>query len=166
MLRFSISLALFLAAVATLFIYTTKGLPDLSSEVIDALVSVLRFWFCIFLNLSILVALLRSVKFLFHRCIDHKSLQLLTCDKEKEEYIALIGYGDLTKVWRKFLFSIVWLSAVFMIIAALLSYLMSDYNSLFDWFDVKILYLFILFSGYGAIVLLPMRSKEVRFKRC
>jgi len=167
MLLVSLVFSSVVAGGITLFVYMQQGFVPLSGEVLGALYEIFYFWFLLLLNIAIPLALFINAKYLFNHCIDGVSLKLLSCPKEGEqEVIETIGYGDLIKVWRKWLLLIVWGSAALMLFSVLFSYMFTSYSSLFEWFNVYILYLFISFSGFFAIVLLASRCKQVRLSSC
>lgn len=167
MLFVTIVLTSAISLLITFILYLKEGMPKLESEIYRALYTIFSFWFLLLLNLTIPLALFINAKYLFNRCINGVSLKLLSCAKdEKREVIETIGYGDLVKVWRKWLFLIVWNSAVLMLLSVAYSYLFTSNDSIFDWFNVYILYFFILISGYSSIVLLTSRCKSVRISKC
>lgn len=166
-LRISVSSvfsAIFFSSIITFFIYLRQGSAQLSSEVIEALVQVFLFWFPLIWSVSLLVALFRSLKYIFNRCIDGYELKLLEC--KKSDVIETIGYGDLLKVWRRWFMLMIWFTGVQMIIASGIMYIFDIHSSIFDWFSIYILYLFILLSGYVSFILLSGRCKKVKVKKC
>jgi len=159
--------ASFLAFAVTLFIYIKQGFAPLESEVRAALLEIWIFWFSITLNIALLFALFRSVKYLFNRCYGGFMLKLKSCTpKSTREFIDPVGYGDLVKVWRKWFMSLIWLTGGMMVIAFGLTYLLSAYDSLFSWFDITVLYLFIALSGYISLMLLVARCKSIKVIKC
>jgi hypothetical protein len=156
--------ASFLAAFITFFIYANQGFATLSSEVLSALFEIARFWFSIAWSLTLLLALFRSVKYIFNTCIAGYKLQLYSCDGK--EVIEHVGYGDLMKVWRKWFMLIIWMSAAQMILALAFTYMFSEYESVFDWFNIYWLFGFILLSGYFSFGVLANRCKRVKIKQC
>lgn len=158
-----LSSVLFSGAI-TLFIYIKQGAAALSSEVIEALVQVFLFWFPLIWSLSLLVALFRSLKYIFNKCVGGYELKLLECNKS--DVIEVIGYGDLVKVWRRWFMLMIWFTGVQMIIVSGFVYVFDIYSSLFDWFSIYTLYIFILFSGYVSLILLAGRCKKVRMQTC
>ncbi len=157
-------LALFFSSLLTLFVYFSQGAPELISEVNIALFDILKFWFMIFWPLTILIALFRSLKYLFNSCINGFELKLLSCDTKS--YIEQIGYGDLVRVWRKWLMLLIWLVSAFVIFALVYTYALSSYSGLFEWFDIYTLYIFILISGYISFVLMSTRCKKIEIRPC
>ena len=163
----SISFASILAAFVTLFIYISQGMPTHSSEIYDALVQVFLFWFVILWNFTLLVALFRSLKYVFNSCYNGFKLQLLSCPKDsKSEVLESIGYGDLLKVWRKWFMLIIWLVGTQMIFALIFTKFFTAYNGIFEWFNIYILYAFILVAGYFSFILLSARCKRVKILTC
>jgi len=161
----------FLAAVMSFLVssvlYVKQGYPSLNSEVIDALLSLFKFWFVILWNVAILLALFRSTKYLFNRCFAGYKLNLLTCVKEQNaEIIDPVGYGDLVKFWRRWFMLLIWLVASEMIFSLVLSFFFSSSESLFEWFNIYILFGFILLAGYFSFMLVSNRCKQVRIVKC
>ena len=160
----SILSSIIFSSIITLFIYIRQGSAELSSEVIEALVEVFLFWFPLVWSVSLLVTLFRSLKYIFNKCILGYELKLLECNKS--DVIEVIGYGDLVKVWRRWFILMIWLSGVQMILVSGVVYIFGIYDSLFDWFSIYILYLFVLLSGYVSFTLLGGRCKKVKVKKC
>ncbi len=160
-------MAFIFSALITFYIYTQKGFVSLDMAASQALFEIFKFWFAPFWSLSLLIALFRSVKYIFNSCFDGYKLELLTCQKEKiSEVIEVIGYGDLVKVWRKWLLLIIWFVGAEMILALLLTTLFGNYTSTFEWFNIYVLYLFILVAGYFSFMILGSRCKRVRLVKC
>ena len=157
----TLTVALILSLGMTAILYIKEGLPALSSDVKSALKALFFFWFAIFINLSLLLALFRSIKSLFNHPYAGYVLKLKRCAHERE-YIEVVGYGDLVKVWRRWFFLLIWIVGSFMVVAFVVTYLFSSYKALFDWFNIYILYMFILIAGYFSFVLLPSRCKRVK----
>ncbi|MFT7859484.1 MAG: hypothetical protein ABXS93_00970 [Sulfurimonas sp.] len=151
----SVGAALVLAAFITLFFYIKQGAATLESEVLQALFKLFSFWFLISLNLTVLFALFRSVKYIFNRCYGGYSFKLLSCLKEKT-YIEVIGYGDLVKFWRKWFMLLIWLSAAFLVFDFVL----------FDFYNIYVLYGVILLSGFFSFIFIGARCKQVRIVKC
>lgn len=169
-LRLSISStlgAILLSFLVTLFIYFKQGMQTLNDETYSALFLVFKFWFPLFWSITLLVSLFRSLKYIFNTCYNGYELTLLECHKEsKSEKIELIGYGDLVKVWRRWLMLLIWLVGAQMIIALILTKLFASFDSVFEWFNIYVLYSFLLLSGYISFVLLSSRCKKVKVKKC
>ena len=159
----SVLLATVFSSVITLFLYVSRGLVELNTEVITALVDISMFWFPIVWSITILLAIFRSMKYIFNQCSAGYKLQLLTCKKEE---IPLVGYGDLVKVWRKFFMLLIWIIAAQMILSLTFTYIFSSYESIFEWFDIYTLYLFILIAGYFSLLILSSKCKQVRVVKC
>jgi hypothetical protein len=160
-------LSLFFASVLTLFIYVKQGMIAIESEVLTALWEVWKFWFVLFLNISLLIALFRSVKYLFNRCRAGYMLKLKACEKDESSgYIEIVGYGDLVKVWRKWFMLLIWIVGSMMVFAFIITNLFSTYATLFEWFSIYLLYLFIFVAGYLSFVFLPGRCKMLRIVSC
>ncbi|MDD3443069.1 hypothetical protein [Sulfurimonas denitrificans] len=157
-------LAFSLSGLLTFFLYLYQGSQELTSEVYMALFDILKFWFVIFWSFTILIALFRSLKYLFNSCINGFELKLLSCDEKS--YIEKIGYGDLVRVWRKWLMLLIWLVSALVILALVYTYIFSSYGGLFEWFDIYTLYAFILISGYLSFILMSSRCKKVKIRPC
>ena len=165
----SIVSASFLAVVITLFIYVSQGAVELNQDVFNALLAIFVFWFPLAWSLSLLFALFRSLKYIFNRCINGYELKLLTCTSKNEkssEVLELIGYGDLVKVWRKWLMLLIWLVGSMMIISLVVTYFFSTYNGVFEWFSIYWLFAFVLLSGYFSFMLMGARCKRVKVVKC
>ncbi|MCK9473162.1 hypothetical protein [Sulfurimonas sp.] len=165
--RLTIS-SLFFAALfssfVTLYIYVLRGLPELSFEITGALFDIFRFWFPLFWSLTILLALFRGLKYIFNSCINGYELKLLTC--EGSDVIEVIGYGDLVKVWRKWLMLLIWLVGSAMILALIYTNLFTSYDGVFEWFSIYWLYGFILLSGYFSFIILSSKCKKIKIVTC
>ncbi len=160
----SATLAVLTSLAITIFVYISNGTPLLSSEISSAIFDLFFFWFSVIWNLTLLLALFRSVKYIFNRCIYGYELKLRECDYSKN--IEIIGYGDLVKVWRKWFMLLIWLSVVQMIFATLILYIFSSSENIYTWFDIKLLVSFIMISGYFSFILLPSRCKRVKVIKC
>lgn len=167
MVGWTLLLSFAFALLITVILYLKEGTPSLSIEILRALFDISLFWFLLALNFAIPLAFFISVKSLFNLPFGGFAFELLTCPKKGESgVIKDIGYGDLLQVWRKFLFLIIYNSAILMLIAVVLSYIFTSYESIFSWFSIYLLYLFILLSGYPSIILLASRCKRVRIVTC
>ena len=163
----SIIMASLLSAFITIIIYVNHGMQTLNSEVILALGAVFKFWFVILWSFTLLIALFRSLKYIFNRCQNGYKLQLLSCPKDGEsEVVEIIGYGDLVKVFRRWLMIIIWLVGAQMIIAVIFTKLFTSYQGIFEWFDIYVLYSFVLLAGYFSFMLLGSRCKQVAIVKC
>jgi len=161
----SIGLASVASMLITLFIYLSQvSIPSLDAEILKALFEVFWFWFTLSWSLALLIALFRSLKYIFNGCQAGYKLRLLSCDEK--EVLADIGYGDLVKVWRKWFMLIIWLVASMMVISLGVTYLLSDYTSIFEWFNIFWLFTFVLVSGYFSFVLMISRCKRVELIKC
>lgn len=163
----SVVLASIFSFVVTGFIYVHQGMQTLDKEVYIALFNIFKFWFSILWNFTILVALFRSLKYIFNACHDGYKLLLNTCVKnENSEVIDFVGYGDLIKVWRKWLMLIIWIVGIQMILAVIFFMLFTSMSNIFDWFNIYVLFAFVLVAGYFSFILLSVRCKLVKVKRC
>lgn len=152
------------SSLITLFIYFQRGMPSFSDEIYLALFYIFKFWFPILWALTILLAEFRGIKYLFNRCINGYELKLLTCKGDEE--LQTIGYGDVLRIWRKWLMLNVWLIASFMIFALIYTNLFTSYGGVFEWFNIYWLYGFILLSGYFSIVIMGLKCKKVKIVTC
>ena len=159
-LLFGAVMALFVVGV----IYVKKGMPTLDSEVMGALGDIFRFWFSLAWSVALLLSLFHSLKYLFNRCVGGYKLQLLTCDAKEE--IEPVGYGDLVRVWRRWLMLLIWSSAVFIMIIALVMRFVFGVTELFSWLNIYVLYGIVLLGGYVTLVLLMARCKKTRIVGC
>jgi hypothetical protein len=161
-------LAVAIAAFTTVVIYYRQGGVALTSEVYHALIDIFRFWFGLVWSLTLLAALFLSLKSLFNHCFAHFKLVLLSCPNESKqrEQIAEVGYGDLIKVWRKWFMLLIWLVGAQMIVAVVLMKLLSDSQTLFSWFNIYILYMFVLIGGYFSFIILSAKCKKVKVVKC
>jgi len=165
----SVFLAALFALLITVALYIKQGMPSLSGDVQGALLELFRFWFFLALNVAVLLALFRSVKYLFNRCHAGHMLKLKKCSQEKnveEAYLEFIGYGDLVKVWRKWFMLLIWIVGSFMVLALVVTYIFTPYEALFDWFNIYILYAFILVGGYFSFIFMAARCKSMRIVKC
>lgn len=160
--------SLFLASIfsflITLLTYFNQGASSLNSQTLRALLDVFIFWTPIAWSISILIALFRSLKYIFNSCIYGYKLKLLEC--AGNEYIDVIGYGDLVKLWRKWFMLIIWLISSQMIIALGFTYLFTSYTGIFEWFSIYWLYTFLLIGGYISFILISSRCKRVKVVKC
>ncbi len=164
-------LAFFIAGFITAVIYINQGLQPFNSDVKMALLAIFKFWFVLSWNLALLIILFRSLKYIFNKCIQGYKFNLLTCPKEDKkdgtrEVILEIGYGDLLKVWRKWLMLLIWIVAALMVFTLIIMKIFSTYESIFDWFNIYVLYIFILIAGYFSFIILSMKCKKVRIGKC
>jgi len=164
----SVLLAVVLSAGITLGIYVNQGMKELSHEVIMALSTIFEFWFAVSWNVTILLSLFLTLKYIFNKCYSHFQLNLLTCPNNDGKSYAIpeVGYGDLVKVWRKWFMLLIWLVGAQMIFAVIFMKLFSSYTGLFEWFSVYILYGFLLVAGYFSFMILTLRCKKVRVVKC
>lgn len=160
----SVVMASILAFCLTVFLYIKQGTSSLTPEILQALGEIFLFWFPLVWSITLLIALFRSLKYIFNNCNNGYELKLLECNKQ--DVIEVIGYGDLVKVWRRWFMLLIWLSGVQMLIALGITYVFGTYDSVFDWFNIYILFVFILISGYISFILLSGRCKKVKVLKC
>ncbi len=160
----SIIMAVLFSSFITLYLYIKQGSPPLNEDILNALFQVIKFWFPITWSGTLLLALFRSLKYIFNTPIYAYKLQLRSCDNK--EILNEIGYGDLVKVWRKWFMLIIWIVGVEMVISLIFTYTFTSYKGVFEWFDIYFLFLFILIAGYLSFILLSNRCKRVKVVRC
>jgi hypothetical protein len=148
----------------TLYLYINQGMVELNTEVYAALFNLFMFWFSVMWSVTILIALFRGVKFLFKKCYGGYRFELLACSGK--EILEAIGYGDLVKVWRRWLMLIIWLVAAQMIVALIFTNLFTSYSGVFEWFNIYWLYTFLLIGGYFSFVLLGSRCNKIKVVKC
>jgi len=159
--------AIIITLLIVLVLYIKEGMPPLSSDLNKALLDIATFWFAIVWNATLLLALFRGMKYIFNKPANGYELQLLICPKDgKSDVIEVVGYGDLVKVWRKWFMLLIWLVCVAMIFATVFSYFLLDTNTMFGWFNIYILFAFVLFAGYFSFMILSSRCKKVRIHKC
>ena len=138
--------------IITFFTYVNLGFVELDAKSIDALFDIYIFYFSIVFSITLLIVLFRSIKYIFNRCIYGYELKLLSC--KGNDIMEHIAYGDLVKVWRRWFMLLIWLVGLCMIV------------SLFSFFNIYALFLFILLSGYLSFIILISRCKKIRVLRC
>ncbi len=159
----SVLLSTFFSILITFLIYVNQGIRTLNAEILTALGTIFMFWFSITWSVAILIALFRSLKYIFNNCYVGYSLNLKSC---QNELIKSIGYGDLVKVWRKWFMLLIWIIGAEMIIALAFTYTFSSYKSIFEWFDIYILYTLILIAGYFSFIILSSKCKKIKLVKC
>ncbi len=164
----SLVFAVLVAAFSTLFIYCNQGCVTLTPKVYMALFKIFQFWFALAWSVTLLLSLFLSLKHIFNRCYAHFQLILFTCPDENKqrEKIEKIGYGDLVKVWRKWFMLLIWLVGAQMVIAFIFMKLFGSSLSLFEWFNIYLLYLFVLIGGYFSFIILSAKCKKVKVVKC
>lgn len=160
----SVLLGILLAGIFTSVLYMKQGMPSISQEVLIALGDLFFFTFAFTWNFSFLLLLFRRLKFIFNTCVNGYQLELLTC--KGDEKIDPIGYGDMLKVWRRWMLLLIWLVGACMIIAIAFTALFTSYDGIFEWFSIYWLYAFILISAFISFILLGSWCKKVRVSRC
>jgi len=160
----SVLLSYLFTIIITASIYFMGDMPSIDAKVFAALRDILDFWFPIVWSFTLLLALFRSIKYIFNTCINGYKLNLLTCSES--EIIMSIGYGDLVKVWRRWIMLNIWLVGGLMVIAVIFTSLFTNFNGVFEWFSIYWLFSFILLSGYISFMLLGSRCKQVRVVKC
>lgn len=161
---FTFTAACGFALLITVFIYVKLGLPPINGEIQNALIDIFQFWFPVTLSFSLLIALFLSLKSIFNRCIEGYSFKLLSCDAK--EVIEKIRYQDTLKVFRKWLMLIIWLVGVQMVVAFAVMKFFIHFDSIFEWFDIYLLFVFIALAAYISFILLAGRCKRIKVSRC
>lgn len=149
-------------AVMTLALYMFNAMPPLEGEVPGALWRIALFWFPPLWSAALLMGMLLSVKRLFSHCINGYELQLYRCDGK--ERITAPGVADTLKVWRKWLFALIWLVALQVTLGAGAAYLSG--TGPMAWFSFRWLLLFVLIAGGVTLPLMGSRCSMVRVARC
>ncbi|MDQ7059642.1 MAG: hypothetical protein Q9M43_00315 [Sulfurimonas sp.] len=160
----SLGLALLLSLFITFYIYANGGFAPLTQEIYVALFDIVKFWFPLTWSFTLLIALFRSLKYIFNIEISGYKLRLLDC--QSKEALQDIGYGDLVKVWRKWFMVMIWLVGAQMLLCLFFTYLFTSYTGVFEWFSIYFLFGFILIAGYFSFVLLGGRCKKVKLVKC
>ncbi|OIP56807.1 MAG: hypothetical protein AUK54_01370 [Helicobacteraceae bacterium CG2_30_36_10] len=160
----SLVLACGFSFLITLFLYFNQGMPTPNEEVVTALFDLFKFWFALLWNFTFLVALFRSLKYIFNNPHAGYELKLLNC--KRDEVLQEIGYGDLIKVWRKWFMLLIWLVGSFMILSLAYTYMFTSLNGVFEWFTIYWLFGFVLVAGYFSFIMMGSRCTRVKVKRC
>ncbi len=160
----SVLMACGVSFLITLYLYISQGMPSFTADVLEALFQLFKFWFPITFSLTLLLALFRSLKYIFNICINGYKMQLLEC--VNNEIVDEVGYGNLVKIWRKWFMLIIWLVGAQMILSLVFTYLFTSYSGVFEWFDIYFLFTFVLIAGYLSFILLSGRCKQVRVVKC
>lgn len=148
----SIVSAVIITLIITFLTYAKLGFVSLDKDVMDALFKIYKFYFSFIFSITLIVVLFRSIKYIFNKCIYGYELKLLSCDQK--EIIETIGYGDLLRVWRKWIMLLIWLIAICMIV------------TMFKFFNIYALYLSLLLSGYISFIIMISKCKKIKVIRC
>lgn len=157
----SVAVAAVLALVVTFVTYYLKGAVKLDTEVTKALFELFRFWFALLWSVTLLISNFRSLKILFNRCHNGYVFKLFTC--KGDEIIENIGYGDLVKVFRKWLMAMIWFVAALLVVTFFINSFVFHKEG---WYTIYLLYVYILLSGGLNIALIGYRCKRVKVMRC
>lgn len=160
----SVILAAIFSSLITSYIYINQGMPTLNSDIINALFDLFMFWFPIVWSFTLLIALFRSLKYIFNSCISGYELKLYSCDSK--DILEDIGYGDLVKVWRKWFMLLIWLIGFLMILSLAYTYVFTSFKGVFEWFNIYWLFTFILIAGYFSFIFMSARCKRVKIVKC
>lgn len=145
---------------ATSLTYYLKGMPTLESSVMEALLNIAGFWSGVFGSVVVVVALLASLKRVFNCCHAGYVMRLVACGNG--EVIPSIGYGDLLKVARKWLFLLIWLVGAMVVLAILV---FGELLGL-EWFSFYVMYCFIMIAGYISFMVMVQRCRQIKVERC
>jgi hypothetical protein len=159
---FSTLLAAHFAIAIALYMYISKGAVALTSEVLSALEAIGYFWFAILWSITLPLSTFFGMKQLFKWCYGGKKLQLFTCKKEP---IDSIGYEDVIKVWRKWLFLMIWGVAAQLVLITGVEYIVVG-GELMQWFSVYYLYALVMSASLVTLFVLVNRCQLVKLKRC
>nr|WP_321266276.1 hypothetical protein [uncultured Sulfurimonas sp.] len=157
-------LASIISSLITSYSYFIQGMTQLNPQSIDALKDIFLFWFGIVWSFTLLLALFRSLKYIFNVCASGYMLKLYSCDGKN--ILQNIAYGDLVKVWRKWFMLIIWLVGSIMVVSIVFTKLFTSFDSLFEWFNIYWLFFFLLLSGYFSFTLMGARCKRVKVIKC
>jgi len=160
----SILFALAMALLVTLFFYIQKGMPPLQNDVQKALETLFIFWLGIVWAIAFLLALFRSIKWLFHRCYNGYMLRLVECGGQ--EFLEDVGYGDLMRVWRRWFLALIWIVTIMSVVTAVFMHLFFHVATFFSWMSPVVLYIFTLIAGYFVLWLLGSYCKRVKVVKC
>jgi hypothetical protein len=138
-------------------------MPSLNDANLEAIFALFSFWFKISWNVALLIAMFRSIKYIFNHCSYENKFQLLNC---KLDSLEDIGYGDLVKVWRRWLMLLIWLIGGEMIFSLAFTLLFTNMTTLFEWFNIYWLFSFTVIGGFFSFLLLPNRCRLVRVVQC
>jgi len=159
----SVVYATIISLSITLLFYINLGMATIDTEISLAIIDIFKFWFPIVWSFTLLISLFKELKNIFNSCHNGYKFQLLNC---KREIVEVIGYGDIVKIWRKYLILLIWIVAAEMIISVSFSYLIYKNNQLFDWFNIYVLYIFVLFSSYFSFIILSSKCKLIKVQKC
>ncbi|MBN2782533.1 MAG: hypothetical protein JXQ66_04775 [Campylobacterales bacterium] len=160
----SVLLTTFLSLAITLSIFFFKSSLNFDENILDALFDIFLFWFAFSSNFTILIALFINLKYIFNRCENNYMFKLLECNSK--EFIEVIGYGDLVKVFRKWFMHLIWIVSSFVILSLFVANIFFDYQNLFDWFSIYYLYGFMSLAGYLSFIVMGSRCKKIKIIRC
>ncbi len=160
--------AVVVAAFITVLLYYKQGAVALNDEVYSALKSIFYFWFAPAWSVTLLIALFVSLKSIFKGCYGNFRFILLTCPNEKTQtqQIEKVRFRDLIKVWRKWFMLLIWLVSAQIIVAVVVMKLFTQQESLFSWFNIYVLYAFILVGGYFSFIILGAKCKKIKIRKC
>jgi len=168
-LRLSVTtllLATLFSSFITLYLYVKEGSKLLDAAVVEALWKIFHFWFMVSFTLALLLALFGSIKYIFNRCYNGYRVELLSCSKSTtQSVVEVIGYGNLIKVWRKWLMLLIWLVGAQMVLLLAINILFMQGMS-FAWFSIYTLCGAILVAGYFSFIILSAKCKQVRIRKC
>lgn len=160
----SVSMAIIFSIIGSFGIYLFQGMPALDKDVIDALWNVFWFLSSPMWSFVLFIVLFIRLKYIFNKCAANYQFKLMACDTK--EYVEVLGYGNIVQVWRKWFLGLIWLVISITTVAIFIATYVFNQDSLFDWFNIYLLYGFILIGGFFSFILLGSRCKNVRIVRC
>jgi hypothetical protein len=159
---FSVVVAALLSLGVTLYIYFAKGAVPLNAQVTAALLEIALFWFAIFWSVTLPIGTFFGMKQLFKHCSNTMRLRLFTCSKEPVE---TPHYKDVLKIWRKWLFLMIWGVAVAFIVIIGVEYIMHS-ETFLSWFNIYFLYLMLMFSSWVTLKILIKKCRLIEVRPC
>ncbi len=159
---FSLGVAAILDLLLSVTLYVLKGMPTLNGAVLQALWDIGFFWFGILWSVTLLFGLLIVMKRLFGRCYNGWHMQLLTCNNA--EVIEHVLLADVIKPWRKWLMLLIWGVALQILMLVGIGYMLQ--TLLQEWFNIYVLYVMVLISGFLSLPLLPNRCQRIQVVAC
>jgi len=160
----SVFLAAVLTSLLSIFLYFYYGATTLQNEVYNALLDIFGFYFSIFWSFTLLVALFRSLKYIYNtRCCGYE-FRLYGC--QDREFIEKIRYSNLIKVWRKWFSVLIWIVSSIVVVSIIIGKILFGFAELFEWFNIYWLGGFTAVGGYFSFIFLPLRCKQTKVVKC
>lgn len=163
----SVSYALLLSLLSSLFAYISKGFgketlwpsfAPLNTETLLALKEIVYISFPIAFSLSFIIMLLLVFKALFAQKIEGYRFVLYNCADEKIDKPLL---SDVAGLWRKWLFVTLWAIVLFWILIIGASKLIFGFYPPLTWFNGLNLYLLVISLGGVVFVFGVKRCKKI-----